>query len=215
MRFGMAVASVQLDHPTPPGEGIMRGSRGFVVAGLLLAASLASPARAGVNAWTSTGIVGGSTRTIAIDPTSPATMYAGTKYNGVFKTTNGGATWTAANIGMPNTLVVNIVIDPVTTTNVYASTDGQGVFRSTDGGATWTAINNGLSGALPLLIYGLAIDPVTRTTLYAGTAGGVYKTTNSGASWSLASTGLSTTWVNSVTINPTAPGTLYAGTSGG
>ena len=163
----------------------MRGSRGFVVAGLLLAATLASPVRAGVNAWTSTGIEGGSTRAIAIDPTSPATMYAGTKFNGVFKTIDGGTTWTAANIGMPNTVVVKIVIDPVTTTNVYASTDGSGVFRSTDGGATWTAINNGLNGALPLVVYGLAIDPVTRTTLYAGTAGGVYKTKNSGASWSL------------------------------
>jgi hypothetical protein len=54
---------------------------GVVVTGVLLGALLADAhgAAAGVNAWTSTGPTGGYARTIAIDPASPSTVYAGTK----------------------------------------------------------------------------------------------------------------------------------------
>jgi hypothetical protein len=43
--------------------------------------------------WTSTGPRGGIVRSLAVDPTSPSTVYAGTSSGGVFKSTNGvGAT---------------------------------------------------------------------------------------------------------------------------
>ena len=47
------------------------------------------------------GPPGGDVRALAIDPSNPATLYAGTNGGGVFKSTNGGATWqpTGANFG--------------------------------------------------------------------------------------------------------------------
>ena len=58
----------------------------------LLVASGASLAEAGINVWTSSGPEGGLIRSLAIDPTSPSTLYAGTDGGGVFKSTNGGGT---------------------------------------------------------------------------------------------------------------------------
>ena len=69
---------------------------------------------------------------IAIDPSNPETVYAGTSGGGVFKTTDGGDSWAAADSGLPTSLTVNaIAIDP--SSPVYAGTE-DGVFKSTDRG---------------------------------------------------------------------------------
>ena len=69
---------------------------------------------------------------LAIDPSAPATLYAGTD-SGVFKSTNAGGNWTAINTGLTNTCVLALVIDPSAPATLYAGTLG-GVFKSTDGG---------------------------------------------------------------------------------
>src|SRR5205823_14592254 len=57
---------------------------------------------AGLNQWTSNGPEGGTVTALAIDPQTPATLYAGTG-GGVFKSTDGGATWSASYTGLFNT----------------------------------------------------------------------------------------------------------------
>lgn len=79
---------------------------------------------------------------LAIDPTSSQTVYAGAYRGGVFKSTNGGKTWTAVNSGLTNTNVWALAIDPVNSQTVYTGTEG-GVFKSTDGGGSWAAVNSG------------------------------------------------------------------------
>ena len=62
-------------------------------AALVGAASLIAggrPAQAGINVWTSHGPEGGSVRVLAIDPTTPGTLYAGTGVR-VFRSTDAGA----------------------------------------------------------------------------------------------------------------------------
>jgi hypothetical protein len=104
---------------------------------------------------------------IAIDPSDPTgnTVYAavaafaagGTRGNtGIWKSTDGGATWTNTTAAAPNNLSTtdewsDVVIDPHTPTTLYAAegsfrTDngfgaGNGVYKSTDGGTTWTLLN--------------------------------------------------------------------------
>ncbi len=142
---------------------------------------------AGQGTWTSGGPYGGSVRALAIDPGTPATLYAGTAGGGVFKSGDAGSTWSAANSGLTNPNVRALAIDPVTPATIYAGTTG-GVFKSTDGGDTWAAANTGLTGTF---ITALAIDPTTPATLYAATGtGGVFKSTNSGGTWTAANTGL-------------------------
>jgi photosystem II stability/assembly factor-like uncharacterized protein len=146
---------------------------------------------------------------IAIDPSAPATLYAGTWGGGVFKTTNGGTSWTAVNSGFTDPYVLALAIDPSTPATLYAGTYfGVYVFKSTDGGTNWTAVNSGPTNA----VQALAIDPSTPATLYAGTwADGVFKSTNGGTNWAAVNSGLTDTYVFALAIDPSAPATLYAG----
>ena len=98
-----------------------------VLAALL--ASGASLAEAGINVWTSNGPEGGVITALAIDPVTPTTLYAasGTYYaaatgRGVFKSTDGGGSWTRINSGLPPFLLNfdALAIDPVTPSTLYA-----------------------------------------------------------------------------------------------
>jgi len=167
----------------------------------------------GPNIWTSIGPAGGYTiYDLAIDPDTPATLYAGTYGQGVFKSTNGGGTWDAVNANLSNLNVYALAIDPLNLNTLYAGTYGGGVFQSTNGGWSWSPFNTGLTN---LNVYALAIDPLNLTTLYAGTAGGVFKSTYYGGSWSPVNTGLTATTVRALTIDPATPAILYAGTYSG
>ena len=63
----------------------------------------------------------------------------------MFKSANGGGSWSAVNTGLNATGVPGLAIDPVTPATIYAGTSGGGVFKSTNGGGNWGAINTGLT----------------------------------------------------------------------
>ena len=73
-----------------------------------------------------TGLTNNSVRTLAIDPTTPTTIYAGSM-DGVFKSTDGGENWNAVNSGLTDTDVRVLVIDPMTPTILYIGTYGGGI----------------------------------------------------------------------------------------
>lgn len=167
------------------------------------------------NVWVSQGLEGKTIYSLAIDPLTPTTLYAGVYGDGggVFKTTDGGWSWNAANKGLTSVIVQSLVIDPKTPTTVYAGTGNSGVFKSTDGGGTWSKSNIGLKNST---VAALAIDPTTPTTLYAGTSGGgVFKSVDGGANWSAANNGMTNAYVSALAIDPTMPTTIYAGTLDG
>ncbi|HUM02031.1 MAG TPA: PKD domain-containing protein [Thermoanaerobaculia bacterium] len=181
---------------------------------------LATAAHAGEGVWTSGGPYVEYLMALAIDPSAPATLYAGTWGAGVFKSTNGGGSWTAINAGLTYPHVGALAIDPSAPATLYASNfhvygganagvDGAGVFKSTNGGESWTAINAGLTN---LNVFALAIDSSAPATLYAGTwGGGVLKSTNGGESWTAINAGLTDRHVSALAIDPSAPATIYAG----
>jgi Calx-beta domain/Carboxypeptidase regulatory-like domain/Beta-propeller repeat/CarboxypepD_reg-like domain len=137
------------------------------------------------------GFTGSIVNGIAIDPTRPSTVYAGSP-QGVFKSTNGGRTWAPINNGLGNLVVIALVIDPVTPSTLYVATGGfvlnatPGIYKSTDGGASWNLRSNGMTSTG---LISLAIDPVTPNTLYAGVQNGggsrIYKTTDGADNWAL------------------------------
>ncbi len=161
------------------------------------------------NVWMNIGPRGGTINALAIDPTTPTILYAGTDGNGVFKSTNGGENWNAVNTGLTNADVRALAIDPKKPTTLYAGTWEGGVFKSVNGGDNWQAINTGLTS---IYVNALEIDPVTPTTLYAGTLEGVFKSTNGGENWIAVNTGLTIRKVYSLAIDPMTPTTLYVGT---
>jgi photosystem II stability/assembly factor-like uncharacterized protein len=70
---------------------------------------------------------------LAIDPQTPQTIYAGNS-DGVFKTTDGGATWEAINSGLKTASVIVLALDPQNAQTIYAGTAGDGVFKNVCGG---------------------------------------------------------------------------------
>jgi hypothetical protein len=127
------------------------------------------------NSWSpiNTGLPGTSggfpplptVQALAVNPTNPSILYAGTFSDGVFKSTDGGGNWNAINVGLKATSVSALVIDPTNPSILYAGTFDRGVFKSTNGGDSWSP--TGLIGAN---VFTLALDPKTPSTLYAGTS---------------------------------------------
>ena len=147
---------------------------------------------------------------LAIDPTNPRTLYAGT-WGGVFKSTDGGGNWSAVNTGLSSLLITTLAIDPKTPRTLYAGTYYCAMYKSMNGGGNWSFAGKGLVGYAGGVM-ALAIDPKTPSTLYVGLNGtGVYKSTDGGGNWEWANTGLDHDKVRALAINPTHPNTLYAG----
>ncbi len=98
----------------------------------------ASIAPVAVSGWAAAnvGMEGGGnvySYSLAIDPTNSQVVYAGTS-SGIFKSTNGGSSWTAVNTGLTNTSVRCLVIDPTNSQVVYAGTGDGGIFKTVTGG---------------------------------------------------------------------------------
>ena len=112
---------------------------------------------------------------LAIDPKNTNVIYAGTdQYDGgIFKSTDGGASWSKADNGLPYTNILSLAIDLKNTNIIYAGTWGDGVFKSTDGGESWKKLSEGMPEYT--YVYTLAIDPKNTDIIYAGTGDGVYK----------------------------------------
>src|SRR5262249_39791026 len=109
---------------------------------------------------------------VAVDPQTPATIYAGSRDNGLFKSTNSGGNWSQINNGLPLQqlqAVTSILIDPQDSTTVRVGT-ALGVFLSDDAGADWTDNSCGL--ALNTYVYALA--RLSSGTLIAATNTGLY-----------------------------------------
>ena len=157
--------------------------------------------------WTAIGPDGANVMALVIDPVTPSTAFAGTIASGVLKTTDGGASWATANVGLATTNIVALVIDPSTPTTLYAATD-MGVFKSTDGGQSWAAANQGLDWGGDV-VYALAVDPRLPATLYAGTPAGIFKTTNGAATWTPVNAAFEGQPVGPISIDPTVPSAIY------
>lgn len=149
---------------------------------------------------------------LAVDPSNPKTVWVGTGESwvrnsvsvgdGVYKTTDGGETWT--RMGLPDSeRIAAIAVDPTDSNTVYVAAMGhlwssggeRGLFKTSDGGRTWTRIlhSNEDSGCAAL-----AMDPRNPKVLFAnlwqhrrrpwtfesgGPGSGLFKSTDGGATW--------------------------------
>ncbi|MGE3577885.1 MAG: WD40/YVTN/BNR-like repeat-containing protein, partial [Vicinamibacterales bacterium] len=159
-----------------------------------------------------TGFDDKTVASIAVHPTNQDVAWAATLGGGVFKTADGGVTWTPASTGLSDLRVAAIAVAGLTPDVLYAGTATAGVFRSRDGGATWAAVSTGLEPREE--IRALAIDPVSPHIVYAGSfRSGVYVSTTGGDTWSLLNTGLRTRSIRALAL--AADGSIvYAATYG-
>ena len=130
--------------------------------------------------WTPTGLTGTGVTALTIAPGDRRTVFAATTdawpaaAGPLFRSIDGGATWTEAFVGAGPFIVTAIVVHPADSKRVYVATNGGGVMRSLDGGVTWTALNPGLPS---LSVQSLVLIEGEPNTLYAGTSAGVFKIT--------------------------------------
>ena len=127
---------------------------------------------------------------VAIDPKNAdivfvaaiGNLYKANADRGVFRSTNGGRTWTKVLFKDDNVGAVDVVIDPSDSRVVYAALwntrrppwftyqptngPGGGLFKSVDGGATWTQLTNGLPSAC-IGRSGIAVAPSNPRRVYA------------------------------------------------
>ena len=121
---------------------------------------------------------------------------------GLYKTTDGGATWKAILTVSPDTGATDMVMDPKRPDTIYVAMlqrrrqVGQligggaesGIYKSTDGGAKFTKLSKGLP-AVEMGRVGLGINPKNPSTVYALVTaqrgqGGFFRSDDAGASWS-------------------------------
>jgi hypothetical protein len=133
--------------------------------------------------FTGTGVT--TVSRILVDPTTPATVFAGLDGAGIFRSTNSGGLWSSMTLAPATMRIKDLVIKPGDSTQLYAATYS-GVYRSTDSGTSWAACAN--TGLTNLNVLSLAISPAG--TLYAGTGDGVFTSTDNCASWTALNNGL-------------------------
>lgn len=134
---------------------------------------------------------------IVIDKNNPSTLYAAISVifldakGGVFKSTNGGATWTAANTGIFAARIDSVAIDPSNSNIIWAGCNYRcesdiRLYKSTNAGASWTGPF--ISQEPVAFLYDVIVG-ANSTALVIVDLGSVYRSTNGGTSWTRA-TGL-------------------------
>ncbi|MCM2250678.1 MAG: hypothetical protein NDI58_08995, partial [Geothrix sp.] len=164
---------------------------------------------------------------LAIDPNRPDTWYLAVASGGVWKTVNGGTTWTPLFDKEGSFSIGCVTLDPRDPNTVWVGTGennsqrsvayGDGVYRSLDGGKHWE--NMGLKASEH--IAKILVDPRDSRVVFAASQGplwkeggerGLYKTTDGGKTWKAVLTVDAHTGVTDVLMDPRHPDVMYAAT---
>ncbi len=172
-------------------------------------------------------VMSGRVTDFAVDEGQPSIFYVGTAHSGVWKTVNGGTTFTAEFQDQGLMSIGAIAVSPANPDVVWIGTGegnnrqstswGDGVWKSADGGRTWT--HCGLETSYH--INRIALDPVDPNVVFvaaqgslfgSGGARGVYRTTDGGTTWKAVLAVDDNTGANEVLFDPTNRQILYAST---
>jgi len=167
------------------------------------------------------GNIGGRVRTIVVHPTNQKIIYTAGVAGGIWKTNDGGNSWTPLDDFMANLAVCTMVMDPNNSEILYAGTGegffnidavpGAGIFKTTNGGLTWiqlpTTANNNFN-----YVNKLAYHPFSSDTLLAATRSGLWRTIDGGANWSQVESGAANKGVRALDVlfNPVNPAIAIA-----
>lgn len=126
---------------------------------------------------------------LAQSPHDPSLMLAGTQPAALFRSRDGGDTWSrvgaelaASCIFVQRPRVTQILFDPIDPKLVWMGVEIDGIYRSRDAGETWTKHSDGLVSED---VHGLAVLPNGPRKLFATTNKGLHYSLDDGSSWHL------------------------------
>ena len=157
--------------------------------------------------WTLTSL---KNQVITTSVANGTDLFAGTFNNGVFFSSDSGASWVPVNTGLPPYAQATMLSLTVLGTNIFAGTSGKGVYLSTNNGTDWTPVNTGIKNTNVDVVAG------NGSLLYAGTVfgSGVFRSSDQGATWTAPDTGM-TQPISQVSAFAFMGTQTFAGTSNG
>jgi hypothetical protein len=161
--------------------------------------------------------------------TDPDTVYAGVEDAAMFKTTDGGATWTELpglrdakghlwQPGAGGMCLHTILLDPSDEKRMYIAISAAGAFRTDDGGTTWLPINKGLRSEWELpdkeadvghCVHNLAMHPSKPDVLFMQKHWDVMRSDNAGDLWTEVSGNLPSDFGFPIGVHAHEPETVY------
>ncbi len=129
---------------------------------------------------------------LAVDPLDTSRLFAGTggfvgSGHGVYKSSDGGESWSPANQGMFDHSITALAVDPLNPQVIYAGSDFGSLFKSSDGAQTWTDLTSNLQANTPNAprqIRSILIDPANPQLIYLlADNSGVLYSTDAGQTW--------------------------------
>jgi photosystem II stability/assembly factor-like uncharacterized protein len=163
----------------------------------------------------STGIPSGtSIRALEINPSNPNLIYAGSDSSYLFRSINGGSSWTqVTNLNgflSQDRFIRTITIDHQFGNILYAGSDSGRIYKSTNSGVDWN-----LFVQLPIThsVRTVLQHPANRNVFFVGTFGdGIFISIDNGAHWTTFNTGLTDLDIYSIESDNSEPLNLYVGT---
>ena len=172
------------------------------------------------------GPVGNRVSAVAGVSGNPWVYYAGSASGGIFKTTDGGATWQPIFDDQPVSSIGSLAVAPSNPNIVWAGTGetwirshislGMGIYKSTDAGKTWTLMGLEKTGRIGRIV----IDPQNPDIVFAAALGtsygpqperGVFRTVDGGKSWERVLFVDEDTGCSDIVMDPANPKVLFAG----
>jgi photosystem II stability/assembly factor-like uncharacterized protein len=153
---------------------------------------------------------------VEIAQADPKKVYVGTEKGGIFRSLDGGNTWSGdlAGPALPGFTITRILTSPTDAQIVYATVanfNARHVFRSRDGGQTWTDIDRGQLPDVPH--HAIAIPGAKPMTLYVCSDAGVFGSSDGGDNWKSLTRNLPTVPIVDLVYHE-ADGTLTAASYG-
>jgi photosystem II stability/assembly factor-like uncharacterized protein len=169
------------------------------------------------------GLTSGRINAIAVSPSNPQLILVGAATGGIWRSTDGGANFSATTDNQVDLSVGSLAFAPGDNSIVYAGLGdkasnyfGSGVLKSTDGGQSWTRVSNATLPS-PGRVSQIEVDSANPNRVYVAQyanrqgnnsfASGFYYSTDGGVNWTKTISGLARDLIK----HPAQPNTLYLG----
>jgi hypothetical protein len=169
--------------------------------------------------WSGNANAAGRVSCVAPHPTDANIVYIAAAQGGVWRTTNGGASWTPLTDQLSSIASGWVTFDPTLPSVLYYGTGeqhysgdsyyGDGLFQSVDGGANWIKIAS--KAQVGSYIARVLVDPANPSRLFVASDIGVVRSVNGGVSWSVVWSGSSDQWANDLLFDPANSAVMFAG----